>query len=54
MSICYSGGHIAGDHIHTDITTCNIEGPQQKYRLDDEDSAETTYCGSCINSFIPP
>ena len=33
MSSCYSGDHIAKDHIHTDITTCNIEEPQQKYRL---------------------
>ena len=27
---CYSGDHTAEDHIHTDITTCNIEEPQQK------------------------
>ena len=33
MGICYSGDHIAGDYIHTDITACNMEGPQQKYRL---------------------
>ena len=33
MGSCYSGDHIAGDHIHTGITTCNIEEPQQKYRL---------------------
>ena len=26
--------HIAGDHIHTDITTCNIEKPEQKYRVE--------------------
>ena len=25
MGSCYSDDHIAGDHIHTDITTCNIE-----------------------------
>ena len=25
--------HIAEDHIHTDITTCINEDPQQKYRL---------------------
>ena len=25
MGSCYSGDHIAEDHIHTDITTCNIE-----------------------------
>ena len=30
---CYSGDCFAGDHIHTDITTCNIEEPQQKNRL---------------------
>ena len=29
----YSGGYIVGGHIHTDRTTCNIEDPQQKYRL---------------------
>ena len=33
MSNCYSGDNIAGDHIHTGITTCNIEEPQQRYRL---------------------
>ena len=27
------GNHIAEDHIHTDIITCNIEELQQKYRL---------------------
>ena len=32
MGNCYSIDHIAVDHIHTDIT-CNIEEPQQKYRL---------------------
>ena len=32
MSYCYSADHIAEDHIHTD-TTCNIEKPQQRYRL---------------------
>ena len=26
--------HNAEDHIHTDITTCNIEKTQQKYRLE--------------------
>ena len=29
----YTGNHIAEDHILTDIATCNIEEPQQKYRL---------------------
>ena len=33
MSSCYSGHHIAEDHVHTDITTRNNEEPQQKYRL---------------------
>ena len=33
MGSCYSGNHIAKDHIHTDITTCNTEEPQHKYRL---------------------
>ena len=33
MGSCYSGGHIAADRIHTGITICNIEDPQQMYRL---------------------
>ena len=33
MGSCYSGDHIAGDYIHTDITACNIEEPQQNYSL---------------------
>ena len=33
MGSCYSGDQIAEDHIHTDIATCDIEEPQQKYRL---------------------
>ena len=32
MGNYYSTDHFAEDHIHTDIT-CNIEEPQQKYRL---------------------
>ena len=32
MGNCYSADHIAEDRIHTDLT-CNIEEPQQKYRL---------------------
>ena len=32
MHKCYLVDHTAEDHIHTDIT-CNIEEPQQKYRL---------------------
>ena len=33
MGICYLDDHNAEDHIHMDITTCNLEEPQQKYRL---------------------
>ena len=33
MGNCYSGDHISEDHTHTDITTCNIEEPKQKYLL---------------------
>ena len=33
MSSCYSGDHIAEDQIHIDISSCNIEEPQQKYLL---------------------
>ena len=32
MGNCNSIDHIAEDHRHTDVT-CNIEEPQQKYRL---------------------
>ena len=32
MDSCNTGDHTDGDHIHTDITTCNAEEPQQKYR----------------------
>ena len=32
MGSCYLGDHSAEDHIHTYITTYNIEEPQQKYR----------------------
>ena len=38
--LSYSIDHIAEDHIHTDIT-CNIEEPQQKYRL-----------GTCSNRLL--
>ena len=31
MGSCYSFDHIAQDHIHTDITPCNFEEPQQKH-----------------------
>ena len=33
MGSCYSDDHIAGDHIYTNLTTCNIEEPLQKYCL---------------------
>ena len=33
MGSCYSGNHTGEDYIHMDITTCNIEEPQQKYHL---------------------
>ena len=33
MGSYYSGDHIAGDHINADITACNTDEPQQKYRL---------------------
>ena len=33
MGSCYSGDHIAEDHIHKDISTCNTEEPQRKYSL---------------------
>ena len=32
MGNCNSIDHIAEDHIHTDIS-CNIDEPQQKYRI---------------------
>ena len=40
MGSCYSGDQIAGDHMHTDITTCNIDEPQHKYRLIDYGGGE--------------
>ena len=33
MGSCKSGDRVAEDHIHTEITTCNIEESQQKFRL---------------------
>ena len=33
MGSCYSVDHFAEDDLHTDITICNIEELQQKYRL---------------------
>ena len=33
MGSKYLGVHIAGDHIHMDIITCNTKEPQQKYRF---------------------
>ena len=29
MGSSYSGDHITGDHIHTNLTTCNTEKPQK-------------------------
>ena len=29
MGSCNSGDHIAEDHTHTHITTCNVEEPQR-------------------------
>ena len=34
MDSCYSGDRIAEDHIHMDITTCNIEKSQKQNRLE--------------------
>ena len=34
MSSIYLGDHIAGNHIHTEILTGNIEEPHQKYRFE--------------------
>ena len=31
MGSSNSGDHIAEDHIHTDLTSCNMEEPQHKY-----------------------
>ena len=33
MDSCYLSDHIAEDHVHMDITTCNNEEQQQKYHL---------------------
>ena len=33
MGSCYSGDHVAEDNIHTVITTCNTEEPQEKCHL---------------------
>ena len=33
MGSCYSGDYIARAYIKTDKIICNIEKPQQKYRL---------------------
>ena len=34
MDSCYLGDHIAEGYIHTDLTACNMEEPQQNYRLE--------------------
>ena len=33
MGSCYKSDLSAGDHVHMDITTCNIEESQQKHPL---------------------
>ena len=33
MNSCYTGDHTAGDHMYTDMTTCNTEEPQKEYYL---------------------
>ena len=52
MGYCYSADHIAEDNIHTDIT-CNIEEPQQEYRLGMISNrllgAETCFTGSKLS-----
>ena len=44
MGSCYSG-----DHIHEDNTTCNIEEPQQKYRLGTVNNIILGLCGGGLN-----
>ena len=34
MGSWFSGDHIAGDRMHTDITTCNVEEPQRRATLE--------------------
>ena len=48
MDNCYSTNHITEDHIHRDIT-CNIEEPQQKYRLGTV--GNRLLGGGCLNMF---
>ena len=33
MGSCYTDDHVAGNHTHSDITTCLIEEPKEKYRF---------------------
>ena len=43
MGRCQSGDHIAKDHIHTDITTRNSEGPQLVPKSSSSCFKELTY-----------
>ena len=54
MDSCHSGDHIAKDHIHTYITTCNIEEPQQKYRLGTVRDRKIGGSGGLILVFLDP
>ena len=51
MDICHSGDQIARDHIHTYITTCNIEDLQQKYRLGMASKRSLGVLGGGLNMF---
>ena len=51
MSRCYLGDHIAGDHIHTDITSTNEER-QQKYRLGAVSNRLLRGLGGELNIFL--
>ena len=42
---CYSGVCIAQDHMHTDITICNIKINQQKYRIGTVSNILLGVCG---------
>ena len=52
MGNCHSAGHIAEDHIHTDITG-NIEEPQQKYRLGTVSNRLLGLNLTCLTGFRP-
>ena len=46
MGTCHSGDHIAEDHIHTDITSCNIEEPQGRWRTVTDHNSSPRAIGS--------